>query len=192
MVVYLLICFLANYNSFYVGFLFMTPIVSCNYIYILLQLNRNYLNYNQETGEELGEDTKDTRVEELIWTFVLVLCLFTAHNYFQTKEISLLTIEKHLLANSQKMLTEFLNNSKTATLVIDEQMTLLFRNKKATELFKLTDDNWKSMLSREMLERVSSDSSEGFVPTEGSQKSDGDRKSIASIINKAEKLVDLK
>jgi transcriptional regulator with PAS, ATPase and Fis domain len=120
-----------------------------------------------------------------------VVCLFTAHNYFQTREVSLLTIEKHLLANSQKMLQEFLNNSKTATLVIDDQMKLLFRNKKATEIFQLTDENWSTILSREIIERASTYSSDQFNPTEGSNKSD-ERKSIASIVNQAEKLVDIK
>ena len=46
MIVYLLICFLANYNSFYVGFLFMTPLICCNYIYIMLQLSEDHLNFN--------------------------------------------------------------------------------------------------------------------------------------------------
>lgn len=89
------------------------------------------------------------------------------------------------------MLQEFLNNSKTATLVIDDQMKLLFRNKKATEIFQLTDENWSTMLSREIIERASTYSSDQFNPTEGSNKSD-ERKSIASIVNQAEKLVDIK
>lgn len=91
-----MICFFANYNTYLTTLLVMVPVLTPLYTVMIVRLFHQTHSNDEDTSEE---EMIFEEVEYLGLIFI-ALIFFIVHYYLLIKDLSLLAIEKHLMADS--------------------------------------------------------------------------------------------
>lgn len=125
-------------------------------IFVLAPLYFLFMNGLAKPHHEAFSPGTDGKIDEVEYLMQMSICLilFLIFSYLHIKEIAMLAIKHHILDSSSFMLKDFIEKSFNPTLILNEKQQIVFSNKKADDMFKISEENKQGFISEAVFEKI--------------------------------------